>query len=132
MKLGLVLLFGAVQLLILAQNSDPTTLAGGAGWVGAGLLGLVLGWLLLVHLPAKDKQLQQLLDGKDKQMQSILDRKWEMIQKMSADYKESIREVAAHCQQEMSEMSKSWREELTGLTGAIHELSNLIRERREE
>jgi hypothetical protein len=34
----------------LAQSSDP--LSGGAGWVGAGLLGAVLAWLLFVHLPA--------------------------------------------------------------------------------
>lgn len=52
-------------LMTLAEQSavvaDP--ISGGAGWVGAGLLGLVLGWLLLVHLPAKDKQ----LENKDKQ-----------------------------------------------------------------
>lgn len=39
---------------VLAQTVDP--ISGGAGWIGAGLLGLVLGWLLLVHLPAKDKR----------------------------------------------------------------------------
>jgi hypothetical protein len=38
----------------------------GSGWAGAGLLGMVLGWLLLVHLPAKDKMLLQLIDSKDK------------------------------------------------------------------
>ena len=46
-------------LTVLAQSPDP--IAGGAGWVGAGLLGLVLGWLLLVHLPAKDKQIMGLI-----------------------------------------------------------------------
>lgn len=30
-----------------------------AGWAGAGLLGMVLSWLLLIHLPAKDKQIRQ-------------------------------------------------------------------------
>jgi hypothetical protein len=37
----------------------------GSGWAGAGLLGMVLGWLLLVHLPAKDKMLLQLVTSKD-------------------------------------------------------------------
>ena len=36
-------------------------LSGGAGWVGAGMLGAVLGWLLFVYLPAKDKQIKDLL-----------------------------------------------------------------------
>lgn len=49
------------DLLLLAQGID--SLSGGAGWAGAGLLGLVLGWLLLFHLPQKDKQLREILDG---------------------------------------------------------------------
>lgn len=49
--MGLIALF--------AQSGDP--ISGGAGWVGAGLLGAVLAWLLLVHLPGKDKQMRELL-----------------------------------------------------------------------
>lgn len=33
-----------------------------SGWVGTGLLGSVLAWLLWVHLPAKDKQVSDMLD----------------------------------------------------------------------
>jgi len=51
---------------LFGDMTDP--ISGGAGWVGAGLLGLVLGWLLLIHLPQKDKQLVQLLETKDKQI----------------------------------------------------------------
>src|SRR5689334_4997153 len=51
-----------VELVCFSQAPPipPTidSLSGGAGWFGAGLLGLVLGWLLLVHLPSKDKQLK--------------------------------------------------------------------------
>lgn len=50
-------------LLIAQQTSDP--LSGGAGWVGAGLLGLVLSWLLLKHLPDKDKQFATFVSDKD-------------------------------------------------------------------
>ena len=39
-----------------------TALSGEAGWVGTGLLGAVLGWLLVVYLPAKDKQVRELID----------------------------------------------------------------------
>lgn len=53
-------------LLLLAQ-SDP--LSGGAGWVGTGLLGAVLSWLLFVHLPAKDKQIKELIENKDKALE---------------------------------------------------------------
>ncbi len=125
MKIGWLAAYG-VTLLLFAQN-DPASLAGGAGWVGAGLLGLVLGWLLLVHLPAKDKQLKELLDSKDKQMTSVLDRKWEMIQKLSTDYKEGIKDVTSHCQQEISEMSKGWREEFHKLCDAINDLGEIVR-----
>jgi hypothetical protein len=46
-------------LLLIAQSSAAaaTELGGGAGWVGAGLLGVVLWWLAFYHLPARDKQL---------------------------------------------------------------------------
>ncbi len=39
----------------------PDPISGGAGWIGAGLLGLVLSWLLLKHLPDKDKQIRDLM-----------------------------------------------------------------------
>ena len=52
------LIVGSLQLF--AQS--PEVISGGAGWVGAGLLGAVLSWLTLVHLPAKDKQVKELID----------------------------------------------------------------------
>ncbi len=47
-------------LVILLAQVDPVS--GGAGWVGAGLLGLVLSWLLLKHLPDVDKKFDKLLE----------------------------------------------------------------------
>src|SRR5689334_11459393 len=46
-------------LLLLWAQTDA--LAGGAGWAGVGLLGGVLSWLLFVHLPGKDKQVEKLV-----------------------------------------------------------------------
>lgn len=45
------------MLLILLAQVPIDSLSGGSGWIGAGLLGAVLSWLLFVHLPSKDKQL---------------------------------------------------------------------------
>ena len=48
-----------IDFWMLAQATDP--ISGGAGWVGAGLLGAILFWLLFKHLPAKDAQLENLM-----------------------------------------------------------------------
>lgn len=40
--------------------------------MGAGLLGLVLGWLMLVHLPAKDKQMKELIERGDMQVRAVV------------------------------------------------------------
>lgn len=53
----------SVALGFLVAQSDP--ISGGAGWIGAGLLGAVLAWLTMVHLPAKDKQLKDILDRQE-------------------------------------------------------------------
>lgn len=49
-------------LIALEGAQDNLDALAGSGWAGAGLLGLVLCWLLFVHLPNKDKQLQQIID----------------------------------------------------------------------
>lgn len=72
--------------LILAQ-ADP--ISGGGGWVGAGLLGAVLAWLLLVHLPSKDKQLREFIESKDKHIQQLV-----------GDFKVSLELVVKHCEAE--------------------------------
>lgn len=55
-------LFIALDLATHAQVIPNDPLAGNSGWVGTGLLGAVLSWLLFVHLPAKDKQIKELTD----------------------------------------------------------------------
>jgi hypothetical protein len=63
---------------MLAQ--DSTSISGSAGWVGTGLLGSVLAWLLFVHLPSKDKQLKDMIDSKDTQFKSMVDGMMAMVQ----------------------------------------------------
>lgn len=63
-----------ISLAIVIAQSAPTNLdpiSGGAGWVGAGLLGGVLGWLLFLYLPSKDKQLKELVESKDSQLREM-------------------------------------------------------------
>ena len=52
-----------------AAIEDP--ISGGAGWIGAGLLGLILFWLLMKHLPAKDAQIDAFVRGKDTHVEAI-------------------------------------------------------------
>ena len=53
-------------LLVFGQSPDPVLGGfGAAGWAGAILNGSVLAWLLLVHLPAKDKQIMTLIKDCD-------------------------------------------------------------------
>jgi len=54
-------------------------LSGGSGWVGAGLLGAVLCWLLLKHLPDKDRQssekdqqIGKMVETRDRQIQQVV------------------------------------------------------------
>jgi len=68
--------------------ADP--ISGGAGWVGAGLLGLLLGWLLIIHLPAKDKILKDFMEAKDIH-----------VQKMTEKFEASLKVIAEHCEQEL-------------------------------
>lgn len=57
---------------LLAQSSDP--ISGGAGWVGAGLLGLVLAWYLFIRTPAIDKQFNDLVKSCDAHNTVITDK----------------------------------------------------------
>jgi hypothetical protein len=51
----------SLALTTLSQTSDPSSL--GNGWAGAGLLGLILSWLLLVRLPQQDKLVKELSEN---------------------------------------------------------------------
>ncbi len=48
---------------------DP--LSGGAGWVGAGLLGCILAWLLLKHWPASDAAREQFWKDHNKHVETL-------------------------------------------------------------
>ncbi len=90
---------------LLAQTVIPDAISGGAGWAGAGLLGLVLGWLLLKHLPEKDAQLA----AKDKAHSDQLDAKDE-------NYLEQIKTLHAECTSERKEQFAEFQRALNVIT----------------
>ena len=58
--------------MVIAQVSD--SLSGGGGWLGAGLLGAVLAWLLGRHLPEKDRLMKELIESKDSLASKLTER----------------------------------------------------------
>ena len=101
----------------LLADIDPAGLAGTSGWVGAGLLGLVLAWLLLVHLPKQDeredkrqKDWAERMDAKDKVFTDCLtakDAKHETIIKITTD----------HCEKQLDIITSHFLAEIRGLLG---------------
>ena len=61
-----------VPVISQVPSASDSLIAGNAGWAGAGLLGLVLAWLLLVHLPSKDKQMAEKDKAKDAAIEKIV------------------------------------------------------------
>lgn len=107
----LVLLVGALCGAVSAAAGDSTidTLAGNSGWAGAGLLGLVLSWLLLWHLPAKDTQLAAMHASQQAHVESIT--------KLHASEMKDI--VAAFVQESREQRAES-RAEFQMLAAAVH------------
>jgi len=96
-------------LAIFAQAGSTDPISGGAGWVGAGLLGLVLGWLLLKHLPDKDRQLREMIDSRDKLALALQDSYIKVLREINLQMKESLKEsmadMAKHCEREVAIIS---------------------------
>lgn len=79
--------------------TDP--LAGGSGWLGAGMLGLVIYWLLYKHIPA------------------LMSSHLEQVNQLSNAFKSSLSQVVAHCEEEMKGLAKAWTSEADRLVGSI-------------
>ncbi len=146
---GLRMPFFLLLLADAAPAVDP--ISGGAGWVGAGLLGLVLGWLLLVHLPAKDKHvkdvvadkdalLKEFVGDKDKQVMTLIEtfsgelkaeretceKRWDrLIEQKNANHQESVAQMNRHHEQLMARIDKHHTENLEGLKENRHSVKDL-------
>ena len=101
---------------ILAQAADP--ISGGAGWVGAGLLGLVLGWLLLKHLPDKDRQSRE-----------ELERHLDVERKQREAFQVITTEMMAHNRQQIETVTKALSVDLQALRHAVDALRDMVENR---
>lgn len=98
---------------VLLSQTEP--LSGGAGWIGAGLLGLVLFWLLVIHLPNKDKQIKELLEGKDKQISEIIAAFRSESKEGRTEFKEALSVIQTAADRRMNELSTTLRNEFERL-----------------
>lgn len=100
--LGAPIGIGALSLAQGAGGIESISGASGtAGWAGAGLLSLVLGWLLLKHLPDKDKQASEsraqllealaakdrLLEAKDKVVLAVVEAKDKAVDRVVMEFR---------------------------------------------
>jgi hypothetical protein len=99
---------------IFAANDvlGDTSISGGvAGWTGAGIVGAVLSWLLLKHLPSQQASYEKQLESKDKNIAEMMAKIDRVIEKHDAtetkareDFRDCLQEVTDHCQKELSEI----------------------------
>lgn len=87
----------------LAQNPDP--ISGGGGWVGAGLLGAVLSWLLLKYLPEERAAMRQWVFDKENQLSHAEQQCRENMQRLVTE----LRDQAAKDRKEASDSQEKDR-----------------------
>lgn len=91
-------------LTALAFVTAQAELAGASGWAGAGLLGLVLAVHFFVILPAKDKQLKELVAGHAGQVKELIESKDQIVRELITASTSWMAEVAR-------QMAEQYREE---------------------
>ena len=120
------------SLLALCIVAQVDTISGGAGWVGTGLLGAVLSWLLFVHLPAKDKQLRDVIhehtetEKEQRSTHSALERE------QRADFSNTLKAMMDHSRVQFTDLANALREDLDmqrqGLETLQHAMEALTKE----
>jgi hypothetical protein len=132
-------------LIVIAQAATPPDIiSGGAGWVGAGLLGSVLGWLLFINIPAKDKQIAGMIESRDALVKEMSAAHQEAIKSLATDYRAAVADmdrrcaeadrerrhdyngqlqvIVAHCENELHLTNKAIRRDLDELNGLMADL----------
>lgn len=128
-----------MNLFILFAQVVADPLSGGAGWVGTGLLGSVLGWLLFVHLPNKDKQILGLIESRDHLVEKVttdfrqslndLVNKADIRDKeRTEDFKQSLQKVVDHCEKEVTATVDALKKEVDRISQYVGELTKKISE----
>lgn len=125
----------AMFVILAADTVD--VLSGGAGWVGTGLLGSVLAWLLFAHLPAKDRQVKELIDGRDALVRDQAIRHRDQIKDMvaqheasfalaekdrRADFQGALKIVVDHCDKEVAMLREFMARQMSETTAALNDV----------
>ena len=108
--------------VLLAQTPAIDPITGGAGWVGAGLLGLVLGWLLLVHLPGKDKQLKDFIEAKDATIKDLLLAFDTKVKEARCEYQQTLDRILSYGERHIASVAGQLTAELARLREAIESI----------
>jgi hypothetical protein len=110
--------------VLFAQQLPPdTSVPGATGWVGTGLLGTVLAWLLLVHLPTKDNAW-----AKDS-IKSIVEANRLSMIDIAAGFKTNIADILSHHQTIDAERRAASKEALDSvLKHCEAEFSGIVKE----
>lgn len=103
-----------LALSLLAQQPDP--ISGATGWVGAGLLGGVLAWLLFKHLPAKDAQLDKLITDHNSRIEVLNTNNAKQIEVLVTGQREYVKEMVANFVEAIKELRMESRESLKIIT----------------
>jgi hypothetical protein len=96
-------------------GSDPASLGGSSGWVGAGLLGLVLAWLLLRHLPDKDRQLSDWMVRRDAMVTEMVAHHDQVSTDQRKDFRESLGSIIAQHDREFSTLVSTFSNDLRAI-----------------
>jgi hypothetical protein len=118
------------------MEMDPTgtTLA---PWATTGLAGLILLWLFFKHLPAKDSQLNGLLESRDRMVTEVISSRDNTIDKIITrgdninretreDFKLALDIVVKHCDEEISRQATMMKERDDRIDAAICDLREVL------
>ena len=104
------LLMGVPALAVLAEMTTAN-LTPLEGWTATGLLAAVLSWVLLQHLPRKDREMDQLAIRKDDQIRDLMAQHEKHLADQGLRYEASLARVTEHCEKEMAELVNQLRAE---------------------
>ena len=123
---------GEVWLLIAQASQGTDPLSGGSGWVGAGLLGLVLAWLMFRHLPAKDDQIMQMVESRDELVKSLQENHERHMMTFGLMVEKQLKMVIDHCHTETSAMVAALQDGLEYVGNAVVEMRKSVDELRRQ
>ncbi len=134
----------ATILTLLLSQVVPETPAGWAGWASFATSGGVLVWLLFWHLPAKDKQLKEMLEDSAKRIEAkdafilllinahLANEKEQRLTHVEieraqrAEFKETLQEMVEHSRRQVEGLSAALKADIEGLQKAVEALTRAV------